>query len=54
MSLMSPNKSLTVHFNVCTSRCNFQGGHEKEWEGLLSVFSKILPLSLVEHVDYTL
>lgn len=47
-------KGLTVHFNVCPFRCNFQGGHEKEWEGLLSIFSKILPLSLVEHVDYAL
>lgn len=47
-------KGLTVHFNVCPFRCSFQGGHEKEWEGLLSILSKILPLSLVEHVDYAL
>ena len=33
LHLMSPDKSLTVHFNVCTLGCSFQGGPENRMGG---------------------
>lgn len=52
---VSRQKSLTVNFNVCTLGCNLQGGPEKRnGRGLLSIFSKMLPLSCAEHVEYAL